>query len=553
LGRQFPAVGPEVVQGIELNPYAAELARVTVWIGEIQWMRRNGFDVGRSPILKPLENIQCTDALLKEDGSEQIWPVCDVIIGNPPFLGGRKVKPELGTEYIAKLRKVFGSRLSDGADLVCYWFDKANRQLSSEKTKRVGFVATNSISGGSNRDVLTAITVQNKLFEVWADEPWTVEGAAVRVALVCFEQQDGGSPVRLDGKNVDAIYPDLTAKSGELGADLSRAVALEENKGIAFQGIVPRSEVNRKEKETRGLPDASFLIPGVKARELLNLPTNPNGKKNSDVIRPYLIGDEITTRHLDRFIVDFNEMSENEASLYEEPYSYVGPIKLHRAAMNQPEALEYWWRHWNTRPKMRSALAKCSRYIATPRVAKHRLFVWAPVSVLPDCQIVAIARDDDTTFGILHSRFHELWTLRMCTFLGVGNDPRYTPSTTFETFPFPKGLSKLDTRSIKIAEAAQNLDKLRTHWLNPPELVRREKDVVETFPDRLIPVSDAAAAELKKRTLTNLYNARPHWLVEAHKQLDAAVAASYGWDSNISDDEAIKNLLSLNLASGRLL
>lgn len=203
---------------------------------------------------------------------------------------------------------------------------------------------------------------------------------------------------------------------------------------------------------------------------------------------------------------------------------------------------------------MRARLAPHCRYAATPRVAKHRLFVWLPAQTLPDCQLVVIARDDDTTFGILHSRFHELWSLRLCTWLGVGNDPRYTPSTTFETFPFPEGLTPNipaadyadDPRAMAIATAAARLNELRENWLNPADLVRREPEVVPGYPDRILPVSPEAEKELKKRTLTNLYNARPTWLVNAHKALDEAVAAAYGWPADLSDDEVLARLFALN-------
>jgi type II restriction/modification system DNA methylase subunit YeeA len=181
--------------------------------------------------------------------------------------------------------------------------------------------------------------------------------------------------------------------------------------------------------------------------------------------------------------------------------------------------------------------------------------------VQPDHQLIAIARDDDTTFGILHSRFHEAWTLRLCTWLGVGNDPRYTPSTTFETFPFPEGLTPNipaaeyadDPRAIAIAAAARRLDELRQAWLNPPDLVERVPEVVPGFPDRILPVNDKAAAILKKRTLTNLYNERPAWLDNIHRELDAAVAAAYGWPAEIGEEDALGRLLDLNRerAAGR--
>jgi type II restriction/modification system DNA methylase subunit YeeA len=158
----------------------------------------------------------------------------------------------------------------------------------------------------------------------------------------------------------------------------------------------------------------------------------------------------------------------------------------------------------------------------------------------------------------LSSRPHELWALRTCTWLGKGNDPRYTLTTTFETFPFPEGLTpNLDPAGYTnphaeaIAEAARTLNELRERWLNPPELVKRSPEVVEGYPDRLLPVDASAEKELKKRTLTNLYNARPAWLDNAHKALDAVVAAAYGWEDDtpgMTEDEILARLLALNKA-----
>jgi type II restriction/modification system DNA methylase subunit YeeA len=167
--------------------------------------------------------------------------------------------------------------------------------------------------------------------------------------------------------------------------------------------------------------------------------------------------------------------------------------------------------------------------------------------------VVVIARDDDTTFGILHSRFHECWSLRMGT--SLEDRPRYTPTTTFETFPFPAGLTPDipaanyadDPRAQAIAAAARELDRLRNNWLNPPEWVRREPEVVPGYPERLIPVDEQAAQHLKKRTLTNLYNERPQWLANAHRALDEAVAVAYGWAPDLSEDEVLAKLLELNL------
>ncbi len=186
LQRGFPAVGPANAKGIELNAYAAELARVSVWIGEIQWMRRNGFTEGRDPILKPLETIECRDAILAPDGGEPEWPDADVVIGNPPFLGGKLLRGGLGDDYAEGLRRVYGARLHGEADLVCHWFDKAGRSVAGGRLARVGLVATNSIRGGRNRSVLDRIVENGAIFDAWSDEPWVVGGANVRVSLVSF-------------------------------------------------------------------------------------------------------------------------------------------------------------------------------------------------------------------------------------------------------------------------------------------------------------------------------------------------------------------------------
>ncbi|MFZ1962643.1 MAG: hypothetical protein WAU78_04100 [Roseiarcus sp.] len=192
------------------------------------------------------------------------------------------------------------------------------------------------------------------------------------------------------------------------------------------------------------------------------------------------------------------------------------------------------------------------------------MFVWVEPVICLDSAAVAIARDDDTTFGILHSRFHEAWSLRLGTWLGVGNDPRYTPTTTFETFPFPEGLTPnipaadtaAEPRAIRIAAAAKKLDDLRRAWLNPPDLVEIVPEVTPTaapgeaprrYPDRILPKNVEAAVKLRERTLTNLYNERPRWLADAHDALDRAVASAYGWPEDITTDDALQRLLALNL------
>jgi hypothetical protein len=176
---------------------------------------------------------------------------------------------------------------------------------------------------------------------------------------------------------------------------------------------------------------------------------------------------------------------------------------------------------------MRRALAPLTRFIATPTVAKHRVFVWMVHPTLPDHQVIAVARSDDYFFGVLHSKAHELWALRLGT--SLEDRPRYTPTSTFETFPFPwpPGTEPAgDPRVEAIAEAACALVATRDTWLNPP---------------------DASADVLKTRTLTNLYNQRPTWLDMAHDHLDHAVLDAYGWPRDLPDEEILDRLLKLNL------
>ncbi len=541
LQRAFPSVGPANVKGIELNAYAAELARVSVWIGEIQWMRRNGFPGSRKPILDPLETIECRDSILAPEGREPQWPESDAIIGNPPFLGGKRLIANLGEEYVAAMFSAYEGRVPREADLVCYWFMKAGEHLGRGASKRVGLVATNSIRGGANRQALERATKGRAIFDAWSDEPWVIAGAAVRVSLVCFATPDDElKELRLDGQVVDAIYTDLTAATeGKAGADLTKARRLAPNRGVAFMG------------DTKGGP---FDIPGDLARSWLREPSNPNGRPNSDVLKPWMNGMAITRRSADKWIIDFGwTMREGDAALYEAPFQHAQEHVHPMRQRNRSEAHRLnWWRHLRPRQGMWTALDGLSRYIVTPRVAKHRLFDWLDVRVLPDSALIAIARDDDTTFGILHSRFHEVWSLRKGT--SLEDRPRYTPTTTFETFPFPDGLSPdvpatdylNDPRAQAIASAARRLVEFRDRWLNPPEWVRWVEEPVPGYPRRAVPRDAARGKALKKRTLTDLYNARPQWLADAHARLDAAVAAAYGWPADHSDAEVLADLLARN-------
>ena len=345
-----------------------------------------------------------------------------------------------------------------------------------------------------------------------------------------------GSPHVWTDRTRARINSDLT-----VAVDLTHVSRLARNAGAAFMG------------DTK---NGAFDIAGDLAREWLRLPANPNGRPNSDVLKPWVNGMDLTRRPAGKWIIDFGaEMSEADAALYEAPFAYLAEhVRPVRQRNRESRVREFWWRHVRSRPDMWQTLDGLSRYIATPCVAKHRVVAWYDVRICPDHALIVIARDDDTTFGILHSRFHEAWSLRLGT--SLEDRPRYTPTTTFQTFPFPEGLTPDvpardyadDPRALAIAEAARRLVELRDRWLNPPEWVEWVDEPVPGYPKRPVARAEAAAREIKKRTLTNLYNQRPQWLANAHADLDSAVAAAYGWAGDISEEEALGELLEMNLA-----
>lgn len=537
----LPLIGPESVLGIEINPYAAELARVSVWIGHIQWARRNGFPPPSDPVLRTLDTIECRDAVLAPDGSAAAWPAVDAIVGNPPFLGGNKLRGVIGDEYVRLLFAAYRGQVPAESDLVCYWFARAQAAITERKAQRVGFVATQSIRNGASRAVLDPLATIGSIFIAWSDEPWILDGAAVRVSLICWGLDRAEAPI-LNGRPVSNIFADLTAG----GTDVTTARQIPENARVAFQGS----------KKV-----GPFEVPGTIARDWLTMPSNPNGRSNADVLKPSWIGIDVARRIRDIWIIDFTGLNQEDAALFIAPFGHVVTnVKPLRDNNNDTQRRERWWLFGRSGADFRAAIGSLRRIIVTPEVSKHRLFVWAPSPVLPDCKLMIIARDDDTTFGILQSRFHDLWALANGSWHGVGNDPRYTPSTTFETFPFPEGLTPnipaadyaADPRAQRIAAAARALVEARDRWLNPADLVDRVPEVVPGFPDRLVPKDAAAAAMLKKRTLTALYNTRgtPEgtWLDTLHRTLDEAVAAAYGWPTDITTDDALARLLALNHA-----
>ena len=496
---------------------------------------------------------------MNPDGSQAAWPQADVVVGNPPFIGNKKMRGELGDSYVDLVRQSYRDSELDGADLVCFWFEKAMAQLEAGDLKSAGLVSTNSIRGGANREVLNRIFNRSRIFLAWSDEQWWDNGTAVRVSMTGF----GASTMKpqLDGVEVECIHSDLTAD-----IDLTKAAKLPANLDKSFQGVTPSAAVKKKLREKLGLPDASFNMKGVEARKVLQELATIDGEPMAVVVRPYLIADDITSRPLDRFIVNFVGRDEKAAAMFSKPFAAIANVRLHRPHTGRFNDFQKypWWQFGWPRPDMFLALGGLRRYISITRVSKHHLCVWTPSAVTPGDALVVVARDDDTMIGMLQSRIHEAWALRRGTSLGVGNDPRYTHTTCFETFPFPDGLTpdipaamyEENDKAKAIAAAAQELLKLREHYLNPPEWTDwgiSAEEQTAGFPKR--PVAKAGhEAALRKRTLTNLYNQRPAWLVLAHETLDKAVAAAYGWSDyspQWKDLDILRRLLVLNQQRSR--
>jgi type II restriction/modification system DNA methylase subunit YeeA len=348
------------------------------------------------------------------------------------------------------------------------------------------------------------------IFMAWSDRPWILDGAQVRVSMVGF---DNGSETHytLDGAQVTTINPNLTSLT-----NTTTARRLRENANLAFMG------------DTKG---GAFDITTDVAVRLINAPLNPNGRPNTDVVRPWVNGLDITRRLRGMWIIDFGvDMPMEDAALYELPFAHIErEVKPERLKNNRPSYRERWWIHVEPRPALRAATMPLKRFIVTPSVARHRLFAWLTHPTVADHKLFIIAREDNYFFGVLQSHIHEVWALATSSRQGVGNDPVYNNTTCFETFPFPWPPDKEpqdDPHVGAIAEAARELVRLRDEWLagnGPPEM------------------------PLEKRTLTNLYNRRPDWLDQAHKRLDAAVFDAYGWPHDLSDEEILARLLALNL------
>ena len=335
------------------------------------------------------------------------------------------MRAELGDAYTNTLRAAYRGRVAGGADLVCYWFEKARGQIERGALRRAGLVSSNMLPAGTlHQAVLARAAEVAPIFEAWRDLPWVNNGAAVRVALTALASEP--EPCRLDGNAVQAIGPDLQARnSAELAGSHPPAPL------AAFRQ--PRDRASRDYEGWR------FQIGGSLARAWLRMP-NPHGRTNADVLKPWRNGEAVTKRDPDMWIIDFYGKTSGEAALYEAPFAHVVEVvKPKRDRNNEPATRRNWWLFKRSGADMRSRVGHLARAIGAPETPTHTVFGWLPRGVIADKNLVVVARADDTSMGLVSARPHLVWVKR---FGGrYGDHPtarRYNSTRTFRAFPLSR-------------------------------------------------------------------------------------------------------------------
>jgi hypothetical protein len=470
MGLDRETVDPHGFLGLELNPRAAAIAELVVWIGYLQQHYRNRTGHPSEPILRAFENInfgqrQGYDAVLTWDGypvpqvaekdgrrvetypnaRRPEWPEAEFIVGNPPFIGGKDLRARLGD---AKTQALWAAHkhMNDSADFVMYWWDRAAELLTVKGSplRRFGFVTTNSITQEFSRRVMKKrMEAKTPVLLVMAipDHPWTkadADAAAVRIAMtVAAKGECDGvlrEVVRESGLDTDEPVVELVERSGKInpdltvGTDVGSVAPLLANEGLCSRGV--------------SLHGAGFIVTPEEAQHL-GLGRRPGLEKH---IRPYRNGRDLTATPrgvmvIDLFGLEADEVRKHYPEVYQHILTTVRPERERQFAESGTKDSEsyarFWWLFGKPRQELRPALKGLSRYIATVETAKHRIFQFLGASILPDNMLVAAASADPLHLGVLSSRLHVSWALRAGGWLGMGNDPRYSKSRCFDPFPFP--------------------------------------------------------------------------------------------------------------------
>ena len=572
-------VSPQQLLGLEVNARAANIAELVLWIGYLQWhFRTRGSVMPPEPVIRNFKNIECRDAVLAWDDTEPMldeqgkpvtrwdgrttkehpvtgedvpdetaqepvlryvnprqatWPEADFVVGNPPFVGNKRMRLALGDGYVESLRDAH-SEVSATSDLVMYWWNKAAQMLRQREIRRFGFVTTNSISQTSNRRTLqTHLGEKNPISLVYAipDHPWidSSDGADVRIALtVAVAGVSRGTLSQVTYEQVaesEEIAVKLVSKKGRIhenlriGADVASTERLKANEVLSFQGPILVGEGFRiapEELEKLGLDRKS-------------LPS---------VVRKYVIGRDIVQSQEERYVVDFYGLSSDEARVhYPQLFQkIVNEVKPHRDANKDNGFRERWWLWGRPRPNLREAVIGLTRFIVTIETSKFKPFLFLPAEICPDHKLYVVASDDAYLLGVLSSRIHAVWALNAGGRLGVGNDPTWTNSTCFLPFPFP---IPTEEQKLHIRSIAEELDGHRKGQQeeNPKLTLTGMYNVLEKL---------RSGEPLKEKEQTTHEQGLVSVLQQIHDDLDVAVFDAYGWPTSLTDEEILERLVALN-------
>lgn len=576
-GSAEPRVGPHQFFGLELNPRAAKITELVLWIGWLRFRIQNNPESVPEPILARGANINfgCHggyDAVLrrKETGEPDVdnlmqpaWPEAEFIVGNPPFIGGKDIRDRLGSDYAEAMWDANPS-VPPSADYVMQWWNRAAEILTASDTKlrRFGFVTTNSITQEFSSRVIAQHLEPSaggqpiSLAMAVPDHPWTKatkDSAAVRIAMTVSEAgaTDGIllEVVRESGLTTDEPEIELASTKGRInpnltvGDDPSVAKPLLANEGISSRGV--------------SLHGSGFIVTPSEAKAL-GLGRREGLEQH---IRPYRHGRDLLGRARGAMVIDFFGLTETEVrQRFPEAYQHVlakvrdrhwdegkkkwdGREEVVRKANEKGGAskdalsyLELWWLHGKPRPELRSALAGLTRYVATVETSKHRIFHFLDASILPDNKLVAIATDDAFHLGVLSSYIHIEWALKAGGWLGFGNDPVYVKSKVFDPFPFPNATPE---QRARVAELAEELDATRKIALDEtPGLTMTE---VYNLRAKMASGEEMDWAEQDRAT-----RARAGIVNRLHEQIDEAVAEAYGWPADLAPAEIVTRVVALN-------
>lgn len=576
------AVDPQQFLGLEVNPRAAVIAEMVLWIGYLQWhFRTRARRQLPIPALKAYGNIECRDAVLDWDGAPELvrdetgrpverwdgismkvhpvtgrevpdesrtrplyrfrnprpasWPRADFIVGNPPFIGNWRMRGELGAGYVETLRATY-PQVPESVDYVMYWWHKAAALVTAGKAQRFGLITTNSLRQKFARQVIVRHMGGKKplsLAFAIPDHPWVdaAEGADVRIAMsvgvagewpgilrrVTSERpaaEEGTRALSFDSRQ-GKIHADLT-----IGPDVAGTFALKANDGLCSRGM--------------SLHGSGFIVTPEEA-EALGLGQRPGLDRH---IRPYRNGRDLTSRPRGVMVIDLFGLSAEELlQHYPEVYQWVSDrVKPERDQNNRAWYRENWWIFGEPRANFRPALEGLRRYIATVETAKHRVFQFLDEEVLPDNMLVNIALQDAFYLGVLSSRIHVTWALSAGGRLGIGNDPRYNKTRCFDPFPFP---AATEAQQDEIRALAERLDAFRKERqdAHPQLTLTQMYNVLEALRAGRA-LSDGERA-IHEQGLVSV-------LRDLHDQLDAAMAAAYGWPAELSGEEILERLVALN-------